>query len=90
MSDNLKIDQDTVEDIKSSMDRLGAIFLRVRNAARSGSLQRIAEQRERADQAERGRQMARKEKEEAEVALMREQEICKELERQIELLRSKS
>jgi len=55
VSDNLKIDQDTVEDIKTSMDHLGAIFLWVWDAARSGSLQRIAEQQERADQAERER-----------------------------------
>ncbi|KAF8515125.1 hypothetical protein BU17DRAFT_68070 [Hysterangium stoloniferum] len=86
VSDNLKIDQDTVEDIKTSMEHLGTIFLRVQDAGQSGSLQQIAEQRERADQAEREREIARKEKEEVEVSLMREQELRKELELKIELL----
>ncbi|KAF8519011.1 hypothetical protein BU17DRAFT_90500 [Hysterangium stoloniferum] len=89
VSDNLKIDQDTVEDIKTSMEHLGTIFLQVQDAGRSGSLQQIAEQWERADQAEREREIARKEKEEVEVSLMQEQELCKELERKIELLCSK-
>ena len=62
----------------------------VRDAAHSGSLQRIAEQQERADSAERERESARKEKEKAEVGLMWEQKLCEELEQQIELLRSRS
>ncbi|KAF8519123.1 hypothetical protein BU17DRAFT_66064 [Hysterangium stoloniferum] len=58
-SDNYFLSRDT-----------GTGEFKVQDASRSGSFLQIAEQQERADQAEREREMARKEKEEVEVSLM--------------------
>jgi len=64
------------------MDHIGESFIWVLDAAHSGALLQSALHHERAEKAGGERELAWKEKEDAEIALLQEQEQHKQLERE--------